>query len=99
MLTEAEFAIIAREVKTRSGAVLTRETNGAASMRLQPLARREGFSSVSELIAAARIRPDGDRETGCLRQQCHELRGFALTSLTAKIEDRHINRRRSLSAV
>jgi chemotaxis protein methyltransferase CheR len=59
MLSDAEFAIIAREVKVRSGAVLAAELNGPAEMRLQPLARRENFASVSELIAAARIRPDG----------------------------------------
>ena len=47
------------EVKARSGAVLTGAMNTTATMRLQPLARREGFASVSELIAAARIRPDG----------------------------------------
>lgn len=59
MLSEAEFALIAREVKTRSGAVLPRELAGAVEIRLQPLARREAFSTVSELVAAARIRPDG----------------------------------------
>jgi chemotaxis protein methyltransferase CheR len=59
MLNDAEFALIAREVKTRSGAVLTREMAGAIEIRLQPLARREGFSSVAEYIAAARIRADG----------------------------------------
>jgi len=59
MLNEAEFVLIAREVKARTGAVISREMSGAAAVRLQPLARREGFSSVPELIAAARIRPDG----------------------------------------
>ena len=59
MLNDAEFALVAREVKQRSGAVLTREMGGAIELRLQPLSRREGFGSVSELIAAARIRPDG----------------------------------------
>lgn len=59
MLTEAELVLIAREVKTRSGAVITREMSSAAAVRLQPLARREGFTTVSELVAAARIRPDG----------------------------------------
>lgn len=59
MLNEAEFALVAREVKTRSGAVLTREMSGAIVVRLQPLSRREGFGSVSELIGQARIRPDG----------------------------------------
>lgn len=59
MLNEAEFALVAREVKLRSGAVMTREMNGHAEVRLQPLSRREGFGSVIEMIAAARIRPDG----------------------------------------
>jgi chemotaxis protein methyltransferase CheR len=59
MLSDAEFALIAREVKSRSGAQITREMTGAAEMRLQPIARRENFASVGELIAAARIRPDG----------------------------------------
>jgi chemotaxis protein methyltransferase CheR len=59
MLNDAEFALIAREIKARSGALMTRDMAGAAEMRLQPLARREGLASVSEVIAAARIRPDG----------------------------------------
>jgi chemotaxis protein methyltransferase CheR len=59
MLNDAEFALIAREIKLRSGALMTREMANAAEMRLQPLARRENFASVGELIAAARIRPDG----------------------------------------
>lgn len=59
MLNDAEFALVAREVKLRSGAVLTRELANAASLRLTPLARRENFATVPELIAAARIRPDG----------------------------------------
>lgn len=69
MLNEAEFALIAREVKQRSGAVLTRDMSGAAEIRLQPLSRREGFGSVGELIGAARIRPDGtlwNNITDCL---------------------------------
>ena len=59
MLNDAEHVLIAREVKARTGALITREMCGSASVRLQPLARREGFGSVPELIAAARIRPDG----------------------------------------
>lgn len=69
MLNDAEFALVAREVKQRSGAVLTRDMSGAAEIRLQPLSRREGFSSVGELIGAARIRPDGalwNNITDCL---------------------------------
>jgi len=59
MLNDAEVALIAREVKARSGAVLTKDMAGAIAIRLQPLARREGFASVPELIGAARIRADG----------------------------------------
>lgn len=59
MLTEPEFVLIARELKARTGAVLTRDMTGAAEIKLQPLARREGFGGVSEMIGAARIRPDG----------------------------------------
>ena len=59
MLSEAEFALVAREVRSRSGAVFSRELAGPAVIRLTPLARREGFATVNELIAAARIRPDG----------------------------------------
>lgn len=59
MLNEAELALIAREVKTRSGAVLTPEMGGAIGLRLTPFARREGFGTLHELVAAARIRADG----------------------------------------
>ncbi len=59
MLNDAEVALIAREVRARSGAVLTREMGAAIAMRLTPLARREGFGTVHELAAAARIRADG----------------------------------------
>lgn len=59
MLSESEFVLVAREMKARTGAVITRDMSAAAEIRLQPLARREGFGAVSEMIAAARIRPDG----------------------------------------
>jgi chemotaxis protein methyltransferase CheR len=59
MLSQPEFVLVAREMRARTGAVITREMSAAAEIRLQPLARREGFGSVSEMIAAARIRPDG----------------------------------------
>lgn len=59
MLTDAEFVLIAREFKARTGGALAKDMSGAAEIRLQPLARREGFASVNELIGAARIRPDG----------------------------------------
>ena len=53
MLTDAEFVLIAREVKARTGAVVTRDMSASASVRLQPLARREGYASVSEMISPA----------------------------------------------
>lgn len=54
MFTDAEFALIAREVKSRSGYVLTREMSANIETRLMTLQRREGLSSVSELINGAR---------------------------------------------
>ena len=86
MLNDAEFALVAREVKQRSGAVLTREMAGAIGIRLQPLARRENFASVPELIAAARIRPDGtlwNSITDALAQS--ETRFFRDRALFARI--------------
>jgi chemotaxis protein methyltransferase CheR len=59
MLNDAEIAMVGREVKTRTGAVITREMAGAVEIKLTPLSRREGFGTVHELISAARIRPDG----------------------------------------
>lgn len=59
MLSEAEFALVAREVKTRSGQLLTPELANAVEAKLQPISRRESFMSVGELIAAARNRADG----------------------------------------
>ena len=59
MLSEAEFALVAREVKARSGLALSHELSSAVEARLQPIARRENFMSISELVAAARNRADG----------------------------------------
>lgn len=59
MLSEAEFALVAREVKARSGQALKPDIVSAIEARLQPVSRRENFMSVGELIAAARNRPDG----------------------------------------
>lgn len=59
MLSDSDILLVAREVKARSGAVLTREMAGAVDIRLQGLARREGFRSSGELIAAARMKPEG----------------------------------------
>lgn len=54
MFTDAEFALIAREVKARSGYVLTREMSAGIETRLMTLQRREGLSSPGELITSAR---------------------------------------------
>jgi len=64
MLSDGEILLVAREVKARSGAALTREMAGAVDARLQGLARREGFASSAELIAAARTRPEGSLWNG-----------------------------------
>jgi chemotaxis protein methyltransferase CheR len=88
MLTETEFTLVAGEVKARSGAVLTRETSNTATMRLQPLARREGFASVSELIAAARIRPDGVLWNGIADHLAHtETRFFRDRAVFNRLRD------------
>lgn len=59
MLAEAEFQFVARETRERSGAVLTREMGPLIEQRLTPIARREDFGTVSELVSAARTRGDG----------------------------------------
>lgn len=59
MLNDTETELVAREVKARTGAVFSREMGAAIGMRLQPLARRQGFATVPELIGAARARVDG----------------------------------------
>jgi chemotaxis protein methyltransferase CheR len=64
MLNDAEIALLARELKLRSGALLTPEMAKSAIMRLTPLARRENFATAPELIAAARIRPDASLWNG-----------------------------------
>jgi chemotaxis protein methyltransferase CheR len=88
MLNDAEFALVAREVRARSGAVFSPEVAGPAEIRLTPLARREGFASVNELIAAARIRPDGalwNAITEALAQ--NETRFFRDKSLFKTLRD------------
>lgn len=88
MLNDAEFGLVAREVKERTGAVLTRELAGAIVMKLTPLARREGYSSVHELIAAARIKPDGALWNGVADYLANnETRFFRDKALFAQIRD------------
>ncbi len=54
MLTDAEFALLARELAQRTGQALDPAHIAGLGARLLPLERREGFSGPSELIAAAR---------------------------------------------
>ena len=58
MMAEADFAFVAREVKTRSGLVLTPDKSYLMETRLAPIARKESLASVAELAAAARLRRD-----------------------------------------
>jgi chemotaxis protein methyltransferase CheR len=57
-LADADFQFIARETKARTGMMLTPDKAHLLEMRLAPLARREGFLSVQELITTARARKD-----------------------------------------
>jgi chemotaxis protein methyltransferase CheR len=58
MLPEAEFAFVAREVRIRSGLVLTPDKAYLLETRLGPIARKEGFPGLKELVTAARARRD-----------------------------------------
>lgn len=58
MLPESEFAFVVREVKLRSGLILTPDKAYLLETRLGPIARKEGFASLKELIVAARSRRD-----------------------------------------
>ena len=57
-LPEHEFQFIAREIRARSGLVLTSDKSYLLETRLAPIARKEGFTSVLELISAVRVRRD-----------------------------------------
>lgn len=57
MMTDAEFALLAREVATRSGYALSPDLAQSVEARLTPLLRRENFSQTGEFIAAARSDP------------------------------------------
>ncbi|MDX2276077.1 MAG: protein-glutamate O-methyltransferase CheR [Hyphomonadaceae bacterium] len=58
MLNEADFTLLAREVQTRTGALISRDAAALIEGRLNPIARREGYGSVTELIQAARVKAD-----------------------------------------
>lgn len=57
-LPDHEFQFISREIRARSGLVLTPDKAYLLETRLAPIARKEGFSSVLELISAVRVRRD-----------------------------------------
>jgi chemotaxis protein methyltransferase CheR len=57
-ITDADFSFLAREVKARSGLVLTADKSYLLETRLAPIARKESLASVAELAAAARLRRD-----------------------------------------
>jgi chemotaxis protein methyltransferase CheR len=57
-LADADFQFVAREAKARTGLMLTPDKAHLLEMRLTPIARREGFLSVPELITTARARQD-----------------------------------------
>ncbi|MGE0830469.1 MAG: protein-glutamate O-methyltransferase CheR [Hyphomonadaceae bacterium] len=58
MLTDAQFALVARQAKRRIGLMLTPERVAHVDARLTPLARREGCSCAGELISATQERED-----------------------------------------
>ena len=57
-LSDADFQFVAREAKMRSGMALSADKAHLLEMRLMPVARREGFLSVQELVTTARARQD-----------------------------------------
>jgi chemotaxis protein methyltransferase CheR len=54
IFSDAEFALLAREMKARTGQTLAREFGAAIETRLMSPQRRENFATVGELIAQAR---------------------------------------------
>jgi chemotaxis protein methyltransferase CheR len=57
-IPDHEFQFIAREVRARSGLVLTPDKAYLLETRLGPLARKEGFATLVEFASAARVRRD-----------------------------------------
>jgi chemotaxis protein methyltransferase CheR len=55
---DTDFAYVSREVRARSGLVLSPDKAPLIESRLAPIARREGFLSVQELITTTRARGD-----------------------------------------
>ncbi|MGF1463583.1 MAG: CheR family methyltransferase [Maricaulaceae bacterium] len=57
-MTEHDFDYVRALVRERSGLVLTQDKSYLIDSRLSPVARREGFATLSELIAVVRNRRD-----------------------------------------
>jgi chemotaxis protein methyltransferase CheR len=54
-----DFDYIAKLVYERSGLVLSADKSYLVESRLAPIARRDGFASIDDLVAAIRMRGDG----------------------------------------
>ena len=59
-MTSDEFDFLCKLLKDRSGLVLTRDKAYLLESRLLPVARKCDLKSVDELVAAVRMRPNGD---------------------------------------
>lgn len=57
-LSDADFQFVSKEIRARSGLVLTPDKAYLLDTRLSPVARKEGYASVQELINATRMRRD-----------------------------------------
>jgi chemotaxis protein methyltransferase CheR len=59
-MTGEDFDLLCRLLRERSGLMLTRDKAYLLESRLLPVARRRNMKSLDELIAALRLRPEGD---------------------------------------
>jgi chemotaxis protein methyltransferase CheR len=59
-MTGDDFDLLCRLLRERSGLMLTRDKAYLLESRLLPVARRRNMKSLDELIAALRLRPEGD---------------------------------------
>lgn len=57
-MTPADFTFVANLVRENSGLVLSADKTYLVESRLSPIARRDGFPSIDELITAIRVRRD-----------------------------------------
>jgi chemotaxis protein methyltransferase CheR len=59
-MTGEDFDLLCRLLRERSGLMLTRDKAYLLESRLLPVARKRNMKSLDELIAALRLRPEGD---------------------------------------